>query len=168
MSRVPPPKTPPQVSPQVSKLTCIYRTPATPTQQTVKVLWVSRHKPLESQIKALEEKLGSIEVWQLTGIVPSAEFVVEKAIELGAKYIIPVLPLSFIARLVELSRKHGFTVLFARMREIHRGSREEAEKLVKEVPEKRTAVEYSGGIWRVWEFEKFEKVVKIEVVTEPW
>ena len=157
-----------QVSPQVSyKLTCIYRTPA--QQQTQqKVLWVSRHRPLQSQIKTLEKKLGAIEVWQLTGVVPSAEFVVERAIELGAKYIIPVLPLSFIARLVELARKHGFTVLFARMREIHRGSREEAEKLVKEKPEWRTAVEYSGGVWRVWEFEKFEKVVKVEIVTEPW
>ena len=123
---------------------------------------------MPAQVRALEEKLSAIEIWQLAGVIPSAEFVIERAIELGAKYIIPVLPLSFIARLVELSRKHGFTVLFARMREIHRGSREEAEKLVKEVPEKRTAVEYSGGMWRVWEFEKFEKVVKIEVVTEPW
>ena len=162
-SQTPPPQTP---QTQVSyKLTCIYKTHA---QQQVKVLWVSRHRPLLAQVKMLEEKLGGIEIWQLTGIIPSAEFVAEKAIELGAKIVVPVLPLSFIARLVELARKHGFTVLFARMREIHRGSREEAEKLVKEVPEKRTAVEYSGGVWRVWEFEKFEKVVKIEVVTEPW
>ena len=147
------------------KLTCIYKTQAA---QRVRVLWVSRHQPLESQVKTLEKKLGAIEVWQLTGIVPSAEFVVEKAIELGAKYIIPVLPLSFIARLVELSRKHGFTVLFAKMEEIYRGSREEAEKLVREAPEKRTAVEYSGGIWRVWEFKQFEKMVRIEIITEPW
>ena len=158
-------------SPQTSsyKLTCIYKTQsATQTVQTVRVLWVSRHKPLQSQIKTLEKKLGAIEVWQLVGIIPSAEFVAEKAIELGAKIVVPVLPLSFIARLVELARKHGFTVLFAKMREIHRGSREEAEKLVKEKPEWRTAVEYSGGVWRVWEFEKFEKVVKVEIVTEPW
>ena len=123
---------------------------------------------MESQIKALEEKLGGVEIWQLTGIVPSAEFVAEKAIELGAKIVVPVLPLSFIARLVELARKYGFVVLFAKMEEIHRGSREEAERLVREAPEKRTAVEYSGGVWRVWEFKQFEKMVRIEIVTEPW
>jgi len=154
MSRVPEPRP-------------VYTTPNA-SERTV-VLWVSRHEPLPAQIRALEQKIGAIEVQQLVGIIPSAEFVAEVAQKLGAKIVVPVLPLSFIARLSELARRQGFTILMAKMREVARvQSREEAEKLVAEAPEWRTAVEYSGGVYRVWEFERFEKVIRVEVVTEPW
>ncbi len=148
------------------KLEPIYTTPDNETRTVI--LWVSRHDPLPAQIKALEAKLGAIEIWKLSGVVPSADYVVETAEKLGAKVIVPVLPLSFIVRLAEVAPRKGITVLFAKMEEMHRGSKEEAEKLVREAPDRRTAVEYSGGVWRVWEFKQFEKLIRVEIVTEPW
>lgn len=137
--------------------------------ESVSVLWVSRHEPLAAEVNALKERLGSVRIITAVGIIPSAEYIIELAERYGVKVVIPVLPLSVIARLVELARTKGITVLYARMREIARTrSREEAERLVHEKPGWRTAVEYSGGLWRVWEFERFEKIIKIEMVTEPW
>lgn len=132
------------------------------------VLWVSRHNPVPAQIEELRKKIGDVEVVQLSGNIPNAEYVVEKARELGAEYIVPVLPLSFIARLAELSKKEGFTVLFSRMKTIATlDSEEEARKLVEEAPDKRTMVSYRDGTTRVFEFDRFEKLVKVELVTEP-
>ena len=81
------------------------------------VLWVSRHQPLRAQIEELEKKLGPVEVWQLSGTIPSAEFIVDVVKKTKAQYVVPVLPLSMIARLSELSKK-GFTVLWAEMQQV--------------------------------------------------
>jgi len=133
------------------------------------VLWVSRHNPLPAQIRELKRKLGAIRIVMLSGVVPNAEYVANIARQYSAGYVVPVLPLSFIARLVELSRKYGFIVLFAEMNEIIRTTdREEAEKALKENIDSRTLVEYSGGVYRVWEFTKFSKVVEVKIVTEEW
>lgn len=132
------------------------------------VLWVSRHRPLPSQLDALREKLGDFTIVQIEH-VPNAEFVIEKAKELGAGYIVPVLPLSMIARLAEEARRLGFTVLIARMEPIAlTRSLEEAVKLVAEKPERRTMTTYADGSVRVFEFVRFERLVEVRVVTEPW
>ena len=77
------------------------------------VLWVSRHRPLRAQIDRLIDLLGDVQIVQLKGIIPNAEFVV-KFLELSSdstkRIVIPVLPLSIIGRLVELSKKHNFEV----------------------------------------------------------
>jgi len=132
------------------------------------VLWVSRHMPLPAQIVELERKLGSIIVYQVKGTIPSAEVVVEVAKKLNASVVVPVLPLSMIARLAELSRQNGFTVLIAKMNNIATTkSVEEAVRLVQEAPEKRTLATYADGTVRVFEFERFEKLIEIKLVTEP-
>jgi len=82
------------------------------------ILWVSRHPPLKSQIRFLEKKFGNPRIIQLSGRIPNAEYVAETAQNFNAKVIIPVLPLSFIARLVELSKKYGFEVWWAEMEQI--------------------------------------------------
>ncbi|MEM4562486.1 MAG: hypothetical protein QXI55_00960 [Thermofilum sp.] len=135
---------------------------------TTVVLWVSRHKPLPAQLRALEEKLGEVDIVQVEH-VPTAEYVIDLARRLGAKVIVPVLPLSFIARLVEEAGKRGYVVLFAKMNAIlTTRDFDEAKKLVLEAPEKRTITTYADGTIRVFEFERFERIVKVEVVTEPW
>lgn len=132
------------------------------------VLWVSRHLPLPAQIEALKEKLGGFELYQLDH-APNAEYVLEKARELRAKIIVPVLPLSMIARLAEGAREHGFTVLFARMEPVALVKTvEEAAKLVAEKPMHRTMTTYADGTVRVFEFRRFERLVEVKVVTEPW
>ncbi|MEM4455519.1 MAG: hypothetical protein QXT28_12450 [Thermofilaceae archaeon] len=135
---------------------------------TTVVLWVSRHKPLPAQLRALREKLGEIDVVQIEH-VPHADYVIDLARRLGAKVIVPVLPLSIIARLVEEAGKRGYVVLLAKMNAIlTTRDFDEAKKLVLEAPEKRTITTYADGTIRVFEFERFERIVKVEVVTEPW
>jgi hypothetical protein len=140
---------------------------AKPSTKAV-VLWVSRHMPLPVQIIELERKLGGIVVYQMKGAIPSAEDVVEVARQLNASIIVPVLPLSMIARLAELSKQHGFTVVIAKMNSIATTkSAEEAIRLVQEAPEKRVISTYANGTIRVFEFERFERLIEIKLVTEP-
>lgn len=135
----------------------------------VTVLWVSRHPPLPAQWRWLEERLGKkVRVVQEVGHIPSAEHVAELAKRHGARYVVPVLPLSFIARLVELAPRYGFEVLWSKMKTIWAGKDpEQAERLVAEDPEKRTAVTYGDGTTRVYEFDTMERIVEVKIVTEP-
>jgi len=144
-----------------------YETPVKDSRTVI--LWVSRHRPLKAQIDELERKLGPIVVYQLSGVIPSAEFVVERAEGLGAKYVIPVLPLSFTARLVELAKAKGFEVLVAKMRNVAVAKGlEEAGRVVGERPDRRTMVAHADGTARVFEFERFERLLRVELVTEPF
>jgi hypothetical protein len=43
----------------------------------------------------------------------------------------------------------------------------EAQRLVAEKPEARTIASYADGVVRVFEFERFEKLIEIKLVTEP-
>jgi hypothetical protein len=132
----------------------------------MKVLWVSRHEPLESQVQELKRKLGDVEIVKFSKNIASAEEVVEFARQIGAKYIVPVLPLSMIARLAE---HREFTVLFARMQAVAATkSIEEAQKIVAENPSRRSMTTYADGTVRVFEFVQFEKLIRVELVTEPF
>lgn len=134
----------------------------------VVVLWVSRHRPLPAQLAALRERLGEVEVVQLERPL-NAEEVVEVAQRVGARVIVPVLPLSFTAKLVEEAEKRGFTVLYARMAAVaSTRSIEEVRRLLSEAPDRRTAVSYPDGTIHVVEFVRFERLLRVEVVTEPW
>jgi hypothetical protein len=132
------------------------------------VLWVSRHPPLQAQIRELESRFGGVAVYQMSGVIPNAEVVAETAKKINANVIVPVLPLSMIARLAELSKQNKFTVLIAKMNNIATTkSVEEAQRLVAERPEARTIATYADGVVRVFEFERFEKLVEVKLVTEP-
>jgi len=145
----------------------IYESKKATETETVVVLWVSRHQPLYSQIEELERKLGSIIIYQMSGVIPNAEAVVEVAKKLNAKYVIPVLPLSMIARLSEFAKT--FTVLLAKMNNIATTrDPNEAKRLVSESPGSRTLATYADGTVRVFEFERFERLLRIELVTEPF
>lgn len=133
------------------------------------VLWVSRHAPLTGQIKSLEEKLGEVRIEILSGNIPNAETVMEKAKSIGAKYIVPVLPLSMIARLAELAKREGIEILFAKMEAIATvKSKEEAERIVNEKPESRSMATYADGSIRIFEFRQFERLREVKLVTEPF
>jgi hypothetical protein len=134
----------------------------------MRVLWVSRHYPLPAQIRELQRIYGAdVEIVQMQGIIPNAETIVQKAKEVGAEVIVPVLPLSMIARLAEMQKKEGFTLLFAKMNAIASvKSLEEAKRIAMEAPEKRTVTTYSDGVVRVFEFERFEKIIEVKLVTE--
>ena len=133
------------------------------------VLWVSRHPPLRSQTEELERRLGSITIYQMSGLVPNAEAVVEVAKKVDAKYVVPVLPLSMVTRLSELAKQSGLTILIAKMNNIASVKDfEEAKRIVSEKPMSRTLATYADGLVRVFEFERFERLVRVELVTEPF
>jgi hypothetical protein len=132
------------------------------------VLWVSRHPPLPAQIAELERKFNSIVIYQMSGVIPNAEVIIEVAKKLNANIIVPVLPLSMIARLAELSKQNKFTVVIAKMNSIATTrDPSEVQRLVAEKPEARTMATYADGVIRVLEFERFEKLVEVKLVTEP-
>ena len=66
----------------------------------IKVAWVSRHRPLNSQIKTLKEKLGDIQIVHINKTFADYREVLNTIKETGAKYAVVVLPLSMIALLV--------------------------------------------------------------------
>jgi hypothetical protein len=149
------------------------KAPAASAGGEVRVLWVSRHEPVPIQLEVLRRKLGSVRVVRIQRAVPNAEYVIERAKEIGARYIVPVLPLSMIAHLAEQAPKEGITVLFSRMKVVAEARRDDHAALQKlfelyrEKPEARTIVEYSDRL-RLFEFERFEVLKRVEVVTEPW
>ena len=137
------------------------------TPNTV-VLWVSRHPPLPAQITELERKFGGVVVYQVSGVIPNAEAIIEIARKYSAEVIVPVIPLSMIARLAELSKQNKFTVLIAKMNNIATTKDpNEAKRLVSERPEARTVSTYADGLIRVFEFERFEKLIEVRLITEP-
>jgi len=145
----------------------IYETPVPEKPRTI-VLWVSRHSPLKMQINALEHKLRSIEIYQVSQ-VPNAEYVVEIAQRIGAKVIIPVLPLSMIARLSELAPKYGLIILWSEMQQIKTLEREPIPNVDYD-PSIETVVVASGAheqrTYRIMRFVKFHRIKAIKLELE--
>jgi len=145
----------------------IYETPDLPEKPRTIILWVSRHSPLKMQIRALEYKLGCISIYQVSQ-VPNAEYVIDVATRIGAKIIIPVLPLSFIARLSELAPKYGLIILWSEMQQIKTLEREPIPNVDYD-PSIETVVVAAGAhetkSYRIMRFVKFHKIkaVKLEL-----
>jgi len=146
----------------------IYETPSYKGTRVV-VLWASRHPPLKAQIAELERRFGAVTIYQMSGVIPNAESVADVASKVNASIIVPILPLSMLARLVELRRQsNNFTILSARMNCIATTKDvAEAQKIIDEAPSKRSLATHADGLVRVYEFERFEKLVEIKLVTEP-
>ena len=149
------------------KCDCIYTTPGTDSDFCVNVLWVSRHPPIYAQLIGLEANLGCINVFQLAGTIPSAEFVLEKAKEINAEVIVPVLPLSFIARLSELCRRENITLLWAEM--------EQRDILPHEPvpgedynPDCEVWIRGYEGTFKIMRFVGFRKIKAVKLELEDW
>jgi len=135
-----------------------------------KVLWVSRHKPLPSQLEYLKNKLGDFEIVEYPYPIGTAEQAVEIVKRNNAKYVIPVLPLSFIAHLVTSAQKEGFTVLRAEMENIHNCSQHSCPDYNSETDTIMESKDFSTNetIYRHFRFKEFRKLKAIEIVTEEW
>jgi len=134
------------------------------------VLWISRHKPLKEQILALEQKLGPIIIYQAS-YVPNAEVIIDIATRIGAKVLIPILPLSMIARLSELSSRYNLILLWAEMQHV---------KTLDHVPI--PGVDYDPSVetivsatdvqgtkyYKVMRFVRFHKIREVRLELEPW
>jgi len=131
------------------------------------ILWVSRHRPLPAQILDLERRFGPIEIAMVKGTIPTAEFVAEVAVKLGASVVVAVLPLSFISELAKLSQEKGFTLLMAKMRKVYESPRQDqAVEVMKQAVDRRVVAKHMDGMYRVLEFEGFIAVREVKIVGE--
>jgi len=130
----------------------------------VVVAWVSRHEPLPEQIKILREKLGEIKIVQLAETFTDAKQVCEKIKEVNASYAVVVLPLSMIAQLTQLCK--NVTLLWAEMVKVHEHSCP-GEKCPQYDPN-RDVILHGKEYTRHLRFTKFQKIVKIQMITQPF
>lgn len=133
-----------------------------------RILWVSRHPPLKSQIMELASKLGDIEIMEMRE-APNAEYVARKAEEIGADIIIPVLPLSIIARLVPLAKEKKKTILWAEMEQVD--AMRNSDITIHD-PDHETIVpaknEHGEPILKVMRFKRFHKIKAVKLDLEPF
>jgi len=136
------------------------------------VLWVSRHSPLPEQLNKLTQYLRNYKLVMIRERIPNAEWLYNNYIKplLDQNHrviVIPVLPLSIIARLVELAKQYHFEIWYAKMNEIYRTNDiSKAELVLSEAPERRTIMQYADGIVKVYEFEDFYRVKEIKIELE--
>lgn len=134
----------------------------------VVVLWISRHNPLKSQILYLKQRLGDFQLVQHKEPVPTADRVVDLVKKHGAKYVMPVLPLSFIMRLVEVSKRENFTVLRAEMENIHNCSEQPCQEFNEETDTIMESRDFQSGekIYRHFRFKGFKVLKDIVFIEE--
>jgi len=131
--------------------------------RAIRVLWVSRHPPLPAQLRELERVYGRIDIKIASKSFPAADDVVKAAREWGADVIVPVLPLSFVARLCEVARREGFTVLWAEMQSLHTPCPEAPCKDFS----KDTDVILPGPPSRHFRFKRFQRIKAVRLELEP-
>lgn len=133
-------------------------------QGSVKILWASRHPVLLAQLEELRRKLTDVEIVYETGPFASAEEIMELAKKHHVKYIVPVLPLTMIARLIDLAKKEGITVLWAQMVPVATGKGEPPPYDGR----RKTCVTYKDGTWRIFEFDCFKIIKGVKLELEDW
>jgi len=132
------------------------------------LLWLSRHKPLPSQIDDLQKKIPNLDIVQHSSRIPTAEDAINLALAVKAEYVVPVLPQSFIMRLLEESKKHGITVLLAKMDKVHDCTKHPCPDFD---PYTDVILKSRNGnslLLRHYRFVQFEVLKKYEIVTEPF
>ncbi len=133
------------------------------------VLWLSRHEPLPAQKDYLKSKLGDYKLIVHKKPLNNAEEAVKLAKKYNADYIVPVLPLSFIAYLVDEARKHKMTVLRAEMNLIHNCETTPCPDFHPYTDVIMVSKDFDGKvIHRHFRFEKFTILKGIKIETEDW
>ncbi|MEM2365661.1 MAG: hypothetical protein QXL06_01830 [Nitrososphaerota archaeon] len=112
-----------------------------------RILWISRHQPVERQKQELKRIFGDCEILQYRNMVRDADHVVELMTKSGADEIVTVLPMSIIMRLVE---EKGIKPIYAVM--------ETTE------PEDADYIDHGSG--RAYKFKKFVRIKEFKIVTE--
>lgn len=134
------------------------------------VLWMSRHDPLPVQINYLKNKIGDFELVKYSKPLSTAEEAVKIIKQYNADYVIPVLPLSFIARLVEVSKREGFTILRAEMELVHNCETKPCSQFDEYTDTIVESKDLSTGetIYRHFRFKEFKILKDIVFVEEPF
>ncbi len=117
----------------------------------VKILWLSRHTPQPAQVAALEERFGDVEIIQRSVTLDNnprigADEVERMLAEIDADEMMSVLPIAHVA---ELTRR-GIQPIRAAMIRMPTGNT---------LP--------NGEIEYRFDFARFEREVKVEILSEP-
>lgn len=133
-----------------------------------KILWVSRHPVLPVQFDFLSKKFGGVSIRIFSKKVPSAEWLYENEIkEGGYDIVIPVLPLSIVARLVELSRRYGFEVWWSEMELLHNDTSRECPEYNPSSDAMVEGYDVDGKlIFRHYRFKAFKRIKAIRLELE--
>ncbi|RLI71144.1 hypothetical protein DRO97_10145 [Archaeoglobales archaeon] len=136
------------------------------------VLWLSRHHPLPVQIDYLTTKLGDFDLIIYDKPISTANDALDLALEYNASYIIPVLPLSFIAHLVTVTKsiEPKITILRAEMETIHNCSQIPCPEYNEYTDTIMQSKDFNTGqiIYRHFRFKEFVILKDIKIVTERW
>lgn len=132
------------------------------------VLWVSRHTPLKAQIEELKRKIPDIMLVQVSLKIPSAEYLYYNIKAIKAKYVVPILPLSFLRRLLKLAG-NDIIILWPIMRELH--VKPFGEEPCSEYDTERDIIaegydKYGVKIQRHYRFQKFSILKDIKLILE--
>jgi len=134
------------------------------------VLWVSRHGLLPVQEQELKDILGDFTLIQIAGKVPSAEWVIQKAKQVNASIVIPVLPFTIITKIFELGKKKNIETWWAEMEEVKVLYREPMPKVDYD-PFNETVViaagEHEQRSYKIMRFKQFQRIKGIKVEMEP-
>ena len=123
----------------------------------VKILWISRHEPLPAQEQELKEIFGEVEIIRYKFTVRDVDHVLALKKALKADELVCVLPLSILRQLCE----RGVHPLMAVMEAIHICENDPC-------PQFDPNTDWiDPGSKRHYRFQKFERLLKIEIVTEP-
>ena len=133
------------------------------------ILWVGKHSPLLSQIRYLENKIGPIKIVAISGMVTDAETVLKAAEANNVAYIIPILPMSFIAKLIKMARGK-YVFLWADMKLIHKRNVGEISNPYEcELYNPETdIIIFSPNVIRHLRFQRFRIIKEVRLVLEPF
>jgi len=134
------------------------------------VLWFSRHDPLPAQLDYLERKLKDYKLIQHKEPLNTAEEAIKLASQFNASYIVPVLPLSFIAYLVDEAKKYDITVLRAEMILVHNCTKDPCPDFDPYTDVIITSRSLRDGsmVRRHFRFDRFTVLKGIKIETEEW
>ena len=130
----------------------------------VVVAWVSRHKPLPAQISELKKRLGNdARIIKFSKIFKNAEEVYREIRSFGARYAVVVLPLSMISVLT--AQYKDVVWLWSEMEVLHRNCK--GTHCPEYNPDTDVILESFSEV-RHFRFRGFKRILKVEMVAEPW
>ena len=133
-----------------------------------KILWISRHKPLRSQIDYFKQKFSDFVLIIHDKPLSTAQDAIKLATQHKVDYIVPVLPMTFIMHLVAEAKKHGFVVLRADMENIHNCEQQPCPEFNPDTDTIMESKDFNTGqkIYRHFRFRGFKVLKEIKIVEE--
>ena len=149
------------------------RNPIKPEEGVLRVLWVSKHKPLreeERQLRLYASRLGKeLEFEKHIGIVVSTEWLLRSKILVdGYDIVVAVLPLTMTAHLLELGREYGFEVWRPKMELLHMDKKHPCPQFRGDTDVMSPTLDPDGNpAFAHRRFVHYERLIEVQLVTEP-